>query len=342
MSDAQIADKDKVRAQELHQKILIHAQLVAQNLWEMCSSLKEMRDSKLYYQLGYMHFDDYCQNELGIKRSQAYQYISISNKLSGDFVQSTGQIGVEKLALLASVSEEQREQLMEQTEVESVTVRELKEQIKGLQAEKQQLETDLSESSEVRETLEHSNLVLKHQNSEYVKKSEYEKQELALKNQQLAAELEDLKNNPLPEDKYRIAARKHDKDMMEFREQADRDLHDERQKRWDLQEQFDDFRKKQQDIIKDMERQLREAKDAAVPTVINMESEEPIFEAYLAMAQEVLNRAFIYATGCGNSRGYLERLDDLLLSISTAIDDENGKYAEYDDENGGLTDGKII
>ncbi|MBQ1616846.1 MAG: hypothetical protein II086_06275, partial [Ruminococcus sp.] len=71
MSDAQIADKDKVRAQELHQKILIHAQLVAQNLWEMCSSLKEMRDSKLYYQLGYMHFDDYCQNELGIKRRQA-------------------------------------------------------------------------------------------------------------------------------------------------------------------------------------------------------------------------------------------------------------------------------
>lgn len=200
MSDTQIADKDKVRAQELHQKILIHAQLVAQNLWEMCSSLKEMRDSKYFYNLGYMNFDDYCREALGIKRSQAYQYISIANKLSGDFVQSTGQIGVEKLALLASISDDEREQVMEQTNVESVTVRELKEQIKGLQAEKQRLETDLSESSEVRETLEHSNLVLKHQNSEYVKKSEYEKQELALKNQQLAAELEDLKNNPLPEE----------------------------------------------------------------------------------------------------------------------------------------------
>ena len=32
MNDTQIADRDKVRAQELHQKILIHAQLVAQNL----------------------------------------------------------------------------------------------------------------------------------------------------------------------------------------------------------------------------------------------------------------------------------------------------------------------
>lgn len=341
MSDTQIADKDKVRAQELHQKILIHAQLVAQNLWEMCSSLKEMRDSKLYYQLGYMHFDDYCRDELGLKHSQAFKYISIVSNMSQDFVHSSGQIGVTKLALLASISDDEREQLMEQTDVESVTVRELKEQIKGLQAEKQRLETDLSESSEVRETLENSLEVTQRQHSAFVEKSESEKQELTEENKKLAAELEDLKNNPLPEDKYRIAARKHDKDMMEFREQADRDLHDERQKRWDLQEQFDDFRKKQQDIIKDMERQLREAKDRP-PAVINMESEEPIFEAYLAMAQEVLNRAFIYATGCTSSRAYLERLDELLLSISSAIDDETGKYAEYDDENGGLTDGKII
>ena len=342
MSDTQITDKDKVRAQELHQKILIHAQLVAQNLWEMCSSLKEMRDSKLYYQLGYMHFEDYCRDELGIKKVQAYKYISIVSNMSQEFVHSSEQIGVTKLALLASISDGEREQVLENTDVESVTVRELKEQIKGLQAERERLETDLSESSEVRETLENSLDVTQRQHSAFVEKSENEKQELTDENKRLAAELEDLKNNPLPEDKYRIAAKKHDKDMMEFREQADRDLHDERQKRWDLQAQFDDFRKKQQDIIKDMERQLREAKDAATPTVINMESEEPIFEAYLAMAQDVLNRTFIYATGCGNSQAYLERLDDLLMETSSAIDDETGKYDDYDDENGGLNDGKII
>ena len=73
MSDTQIADKDKVRAQELHQKILIHAQLVAQNLWEMCSSLKEMRDTKFFYNLGYMHFDDYCREALGMTRQQAHK-----------------------------------------------------------------------------------------------------------------------------------------------------------------------------------------------------------------------------------------------------------------------------
>lgn len=321
MSDTQIADKDKVRAQELHQKILIHAQLVAQNLWEMCSSLKEMRDSKLYYQLGYMHFEDYCRDELGIKKVQAYKYISIVSNMSQEFVHSSEQIGVTKLALLASISDDEREQLMEQTDVESVTVRELKEQIKGLQAEKQRLETDLSESSEVRETLEHSNLVLKHQNSEYVKKSEYEKQELALKNQQLAAELEDLKNNPLPEDKYRIAAKKHDKDMMEFREQADRDLHDERQKRWDLQEQFDDFRKKQQDIIKDMERQLREAKDRP-PAVIEVNSTVSMFNAYFEIARDALYSAINHAMSAAEPEPLYTDLEDLFDTFIELIKEQ--------------------
>ena len=321
MSDTQIADKDKVRAQELHQRILIHAQLVAQNLWEMCSSLKEMRDSKLYYQLGYMHFDDYCQNELGIKRRQAYKYISIAENSSMNFVHSSAQIGVTKLALLASLSESEREEIMEQTDVESVTVRELKEQIKGLQAERERLETDLSESSEVRETLENSLDVTQRQHSAFVEKSENEKQELTDENKRLAAELEDLKNNPLPEDKYRIAAKKHDRDMMEFREKADKDLHDERQKRWDLQEQFDDFKKKQQDIIKDMERQLREAKDKP-PAVIEVNSTVSMFNAYFEIARDALYSAVNHAMSAAEPEPLYTDLEDLFDTFIELLNEQ--------------------
>lgn len=314
MNNTPIADRD-VRARELHQKILISAQLVAQNLWEMCSSLKEMRDDKLYKAFGYANFEDYCEKEFGMTRQQAHKYAAIADRLEPDFVKSTLQIGVEKLGILASISDGEREQVMEETDVESVTVRELKEQIRVLRADKERLETDLSDADKSRDNL-------KKTLAETKKSHAHQVSQIQDDYNHLAAELNDLRNNPMPEDKYRIAAKKHDKDMMEFREQMDRNLHDEMQKRWDLQAQFDDFRKKQQDIIADMERQLQEAKDAATPTVINMESEEPIFEAYLAMAQDVLNRTFIYAAGCGNSQAYLERLDDLLLSISTAICDE--------------------
>lgn len=317
MSDTQIADKDKVRAQELHQKILIHAQLVAQNLWEMCSSLKEMRDSKLYYQLGYMHFDDYCQNELGIKRRQAYKYISIAENSSMNFVHSSAQIGVTKLALLASISEGEREQLMEQTDVESVTVRELKEQIKGLQDRithqskfYEQQESRLADEREASEQLQ-SELDRARLETEAEKK----------RNAQLTAELEDLRNNPLPEDKYRIAAKKHDKDMMEFREQADRDLHDERQKRWDLQEQFDDFRKKQQDIIKDMERQLREAKDRP-PAVIEVNSTVSMFNAYFEIARDALYSAINHAMSAAEPEPLYTDLEDLFDTFIELIKEQ--------------------
>ena len=277
-----------------------------------------MRDSKLYYQLGYMHFDDYCQNELGIKRSQAYQYISIANKLSGDFVQSTGQIGVEKLALLASISDGEREQLMEQTDVESVTVRELKEQIKGLQAEKERLAMNVEQQES--------------QIDDWREADERLQQKLddaRAANSQLAAELEDLRQHPLPEDKYRIAMKKHDRDMMDFREQADRDLHDERQKRWDLQEQFDDFRKKQQDIVKELERQLRKAPDKppAVIEVVSPKAEEQIFQAYISLSEAVLSQVLSFIEGAANPLPLYDGIKALLSKYNKlALDWRYNKY----------------
>ena len=206
MNDTQIADRD-VRARELHQKILISAQLVAQNLWEMCSSLKEMRDDKLYKSFGYANFEDYCEKEVGLKHSQAYKFISISEKLNLDFFHSSGKIGVTKLALLASISDGEREQVMEETDVESVTVRELKEQIRTLRADKERLETDLSDADKSRDNLKKALAETKKSHAHQVShiQDDYN---------HLAAELNDLRNNPMPEDKYRIAAKKHDRDMM--------------------------------------------------------------------------------------------------------------------------------
>ena len=64
------------KAVKLHHKIIVSANLAQQNLFEMCQSLKEMRDSKLYKELGYSNFEDYCETEVGMKRSNAYNYIS--------------------------------------------------------------------------------------------------------------------------------------------------------------------------------------------------------------------------------------------------------------------------
>lgn len=120
----------------LNRRIITAAQLAQQSLYEMCTGFKEMRDSKLYKELGYSNFEDYCEQEVGIKRNQVYKYIAVAQKLPEDFVSSRIQIGVSKLLLLTTLSEEERAEISENTDLENTSIRELEKQIKQLKAEK--------------------------------------------------------------------------------------------------------------------------------------------------------------------------------------------------------------
>ena len=136
-----IVSESYTRAVTLTRNIIANAQAAQQSLYEVCKGLKEMRDGKLYKELGYQNFEDYTENEVGIKRRQAYNYIQIATGLPTDFVQSTAQIGIEKLALLAKLDEPTRNEVTESVDVESVTVKELKAQIIALQSDKDKLES---------------------------------------------------------------------------------------------------------------------------------------------------------------------------------------------------------
>lgn len=122
-------------AYNLNMKIHTSMQAIQQNLYDMCSALKKMRDGKLYKELGYQNFEDYCQQEAGITRQHAYKYIAIIEKLPADFVASVRQIGMHKLQLLTALTDDQREEITQTVDLESTTVRELKEQIAALKEE---------------------------------------------------------------------------------------------------------------------------------------------------------------------------------------------------------------
>lgn len=121
-----------VKARKLDRTIKTSAQLAQQSLYDMCAAFKEMRDSKLYKELGYTDFREYCEKETGFKHAQIYSYIAVYEKLPKEFVQSTGQIGIQKLYLLSTLSEEERVEVTQSTDLESTTVKELKEQITAL------------------------------------------------------------------------------------------------------------------------------------------------------------------------------------------------------------------
>lgn len=120
------------RAKALHQRIVNDAQAAAESIWDMSQAIKEMRDGKHYKALLYDNFEGYCEEALGMSRAHAYRYIQIAEGMSAENVASMRQIGTTKLALLASVTEDQREIITTAVDVESATVKELKAEIDKL------------------------------------------------------------------------------------------------------------------------------------------------------------------------------------------------------------------
>lgn len=137
---------EQQQAEALHKQITGYGEVIYQSLYGMCTAIKQMRDSKLYKALGYDTFEAYTEEKLGMKRRQAYTYISIADKLSADFVQSTAQIGIEKLYLLTTTDEETRTEIVRQNDLTETTVKELREQITALQSAKETAEADAAQA----------------------------------------------------------------------------------------------------------------------------------------------------------------------------------------------------
>lgn len=138
---------DYIKAAELDRRIKTSAQLAQQSLYDMCMGFKEMRDSRLYKELGYSDFGEYCEQETQINRQNVYKYIKVAENLPSEFVSSGRQIGIKKLYLLSSLSDEERTELAENIDLESTTVKELKAKIDILQNERDRAMESNAEAS---------------------------------------------------------------------------------------------------------------------------------------------------------------------------------------------------
>lgn len=123
------------KALELDRKIKVSAQMAQASLWDMCSGLKEMRDGKLYKELGYQNFEEYCETEHGFSRQNAHRYISIAEKINPENVKTSLHFGASKLYLLSTLSEADQEKIIAENDVESMTVKELEAEIRELKSD---------------------------------------------------------------------------------------------------------------------------------------------------------------------------------------------------------------
>ena len=129
----------------LHNQIIAHGRNACESILYMAQDLKRRNTEKLYEAGGFASFEEYAEKAVGLKKSQAYKYISAYDSLGEEFFHSNGKLGITKMNLLAGLTEDERTALQEQTDVESATIRELKEQIAQLRGELDEKEQRIGE-----------------------------------------------------------------------------------------------------------------------------------------------------------------------------------------------------
>lgn len=287
-----------IKAVELDRRIKTSAQLAQQSLYDMCMGFKEMRDSRLYKELGYSDFGDYCEKETGFSRMNVYNYIRVAEKLPQDFVNSSLQIGVKKLTLLAKLSDEERTELAENIDLESTTVKELKAKIDILQNERDRAMKSNAEAS-------HQVFMA-------------DKKVLEMKNKvtQLEAEIKELESRPIEvaveTDSKEVAnlkdaMRRVDLDWSEKYSKLEEDsLKDRRE----LLQKAEQAEKDKQDKLSQLREELDrtkaeyEKKLAGKVDTAPVQDDKAIFKAYLSTAVDSVTRLVGFVNEHNDSDNY--------------------------------------
>ena len=71
-----VLTEQRKAAVDLDQRIKTTAKALAENLFELCGMFYKMSSEKLYKELGYQNFAEYCESEVGIKRTQGFRACS--------------------------------------------------------------------------------------------------------------------------------------------------------------------------------------------------------------------------------------------------------------------------
>lgn len=287
-----------IRAAELDRRIKTSAQLAQQSLYDMCMGFKEMRDSRLYKELGYSDFGDYCEKETGFSRMNVYNYIRVAEKLPQDFVNSSLQIGVKKLTLLAKLSDEERTELAENIDLESTTVKELKAKIDILQNERDRAMESNAEAS-------HQVFMA-------------DKKVLEMKNKvtQLEAEIKELESRPIEvaveTDSKEVAnlkdaMRRVDLDWSEKYSKLEEDsLKDRRELLQKAEQAEKDKQEKLSQLREELDRTKAEyeKKLAGKTEITSTQDDKAIFKAYLSTAVDSVTRLVGFVNEHNDSDNY--------------------------------------
>lgn len=287
----------------LNEEIIFKAQLAEENLYDMCVMLKQMRDEKLYKELGYHSFEDYCVNGIGVDKRTVYRRISIIENMSQENVTTLSRIGTSKLYLLSSLSESQQEEIQQTVNLEETSVRELKAECDRLKAANKKAESSLKSLQTELDNEKKSNeelLSLRFDKERAEMQLKRTKEELEAANDKITA----LENKPaeieivVQED---TKAKETIKQLeSQLSEKAFRHAHD-------LEEQKQQYREQ----IENLENQLEQAKNKSAETV-TVKDDKEIFKVYCSAALNSFENLLKFIDDCSDRDFCIEKTEKLL------------------------------
>ena len=240
---------------DLHERICYNARKSAEHWVEMASAIREMRDSKRYKAAGFEDFADYTVNALGIKERQAYNYISVIEKLPEGFIRAHATIGVTKLALLTSVNEEEREEILEKIDLDTAKTSEINAAVKSAIEERDKATQQLALVLEEKADLEKENADYQAEYSDLIKEQNViraDQKRLKKENEELREKLAEKESaeptvvyQPDPEQAKKLDKAEEEKHVLEDElASKDKALEAERAAKSAMEKEVEDLRKR--------------------------------------------------------------------------------------------------
>ncbi len=275
-----------------------------------------MRDSKLYKELGYSNFEDYCENEVGMTRVNAYRYITVVEKVKLENVTSMLQIGMTKLSLLATISQEQQAEISQRVDLENTTVKKLKEEIDKL---KKEAEVAKFHEENIREAYSH----LEKTNEKHYRNfsSEQEKnRKLEQQNINLQKQIKELESRPVevavlepePSDNERLL-QETIRNLQIESQKRDEEL--ERQYREDEKAVRQMLERQKQDALQQLTEEYEEKIEKLSASSEAHNKELEIFDALMQSADKLISQMVdIAIKDKDNRKAYAEKLNRFFSS----------------------------
>lgn len=143
--DTSISTERQDRAAQLTQRIMANGKIAASSMIEMGRDLKTVRDERLFTEMGYENFEEYCEKKIGIGKRHGYNFIQIYEKFGEEKLGQLQQLGITKLLEIAKLDDEDADDLMRHNDVNALSVRELSAKVDEYRNKFEQLTLQLEE-----------------------------------------------------------------------------------------------------------------------------------------------------------------------------------------------------